>query len=217
MNSSLKSIFLASLLALVLLAPASLQAQEDQEVTESIKNRLQETISSIDESEVSPLLRGFVGEVKDIVKDVIVIQDKTGKKSIVIGDDSSITRSPGSATIKLESVRIGDSILAIGKPLDNELELSALKVIVSENSFSPPEKLTSLGKVTDIGRYSFMIATPTDTVEVFFTAKTVYKSPDSTIELEDIKVGDEVIFTAGRDKDGDWSATVIMQTRDSSL
>lgn len=220
MKSISKTIAL-SFIAFILLFPALVFAEEsplpspiEEEITENLKSRLRNTINAIEAEQNSPSLIGFVGTVKDIVKSTIVIEDKAGKKNIVTTDNTNIVRSPGNAEIKIDSVRIDDSIIAIGPSKEDNTEVFATRIIVSEKSFSPPEKLTGMGTITSIKRYSLVINTLKDPeLEVFFTSKTIYKSPQSTLDLEDLNEGDQIIFTAGLDADDDWSASVIMRTK----
>lgn len=215
MKLSSKHIITFLVLTLSLVLPAQIVAQED--VTENLKNRLKETLedSSINQVSSPPLL-GLVGTVKDIVKNTIVVEDKSGKKNVVVPDDATILRTPGSSAIEIENVRIGDSIIAMGGASDNEQEIIGKRIIVSENTLTPPEKLTGIGIIKDIKRYSLILDTDNDPeLEVFFTNKTLYKSPLSTLQLKDLTLGDKILFTAGLDKDEDWSASVVMRMQEA--
>lgn len=208
---------LISLFFALALVAAPLAIAED-EVTENLKERLKTAVSGAQVNEIVPTgqLKGYVGTVTDIIQNTIILEDKSGKKSVRVGDDSTLLRTPGSAEIKLESVRIDDSIIAIGDPLgEEEDEIDGKRIIVSENAFTPPAKLSGLGTVKAVNRYSFDLDVPDsdEDLELFYTGKTTYKTQDSTLEFEDIGEGDEILFTAVKDKDGDWSATIVMQIK----
>jgi hypothetical protein len=221
MKYSLKiSLFLLLSLAL---NPFSILAQDASstpvpsidEVTENLRERLRSSVSDPDainqvESQLS--LKGYVGTVTDIIQNTIVIEDKQGKKNVKVMDDSTILRTPGNSKIKLESVRINDSIIAIGDPVDDD-DMDGKRLIVSENELNPPNKLSGLARVEKLNRYSFTLKeTATDTeLELFFTGSTAYKSSTDRLERSDIEIGDTILFTAVKDKDDDWSATIVMQ------
>ena len=142
------------------------------------------------------------------------VEDKDGKKNVAIGSDATIVRSPGNADIDIDSVRIDDYIIAMGYSKGDD-ELEGKRVIVSEKPFAPPEKLAGIGKVSSIDKYAFMI-TPRDggdDIELFFTKSTSYKSSEGSLDFKDISPGDEVLFTAVRDQDNDWSATIVMRIK----
>ena len=217
---SILQIALIIVLTSAFFVPHISQAQEndnvvdESEVTENLKSRLKETINEVSTSSTPTSFIGYIGTVKDVVKSTIIIEDKAGKKNVVTGEETNFVRTPGNSEIKLENVRIDDSIIAIGSEMDDSGEISAKKIIVSENPFTPREKLTNLGTIKEINKYSFTLETKTsEELELFFTGKTVYKSSSSSLELDDLNVGDTILFTAGKDKDNDWSATVIMQLK----
>lgn len=184
------------------------------EVTENLKTRLKETVEGVNLEELASSPRAYVGVVRDIIKDTIVIEDKSGKKNIMVDDTTSIIRSPGNAEIELDSVRIEDYIIAMGYKAEED-ELSGKRLIVSATPFSPPKKLSGLGTIESIDKYSFDINTADseENLELFFTKNTIYKSPESSLDFEDVSVGDQVLYTAIIDKDGDWSATIVMQIK----
>lgn len=185
-----------------------------EEVTENLKERLKNSVGNLEEInlvEEKLSLRGYIGTVTDIIQDTIVIADKSGKKNINVLTETTILRSPGNKEIDLDNVRLDDAIIAIGDPLSED-ELDGKRLIVSEETFSPPEKLAGLATINKINRYSFDLTTSQgESLELFFTGKTAYKKPAKSLELADLAEGDEILFTAVKDKDDDWSATIVMQ------
>ncbi|MFH1243970.1 MAG: hypothetical protein V1487_00125, partial [bacterium] len=104
-----KIAFIALLLIFTPLFSHLVQAQTEDEVTTNLKKRLQESL----QTEVSPSptiqLRAYIGTIKDLIGNNLVINSKDGKQDIRLEDDTTILRSPGNTTIKPESINIGDS------------------------------------------------------------------------------------------------------------
>lgn len=217
----MKKFLLISIFSLSLMSFTPFAFAED-EVTENLKERLKSAVggpNAINEVKSQTTLKGYIGTVTDIIQNTIILEDKEGKKSVRIDDDSTLVRSPGSSDIKLDSVRIDDSIIVIGDPTGlDEDEIAGKRIIVSATALTPPDKLSGLGVITSIDRYSYTLDTKNmdQPVELFFTGKTTYKSPSSALDFSDISEGDEILFTAVKDKDDDWSATIVLQLKPAS-
>jgi len=213
---SILTLFLSLSFSFTLVQAAS--PTPETEVTENLKERLKNTVSGITVNEVSEpaSTRGYVGKVTDIIQNTIILEDKSGKKSIKVTDDSVIIRSPGSTEIELSSVRIDDSIIAIGS-LVNEEEVAGKRLIVSSSELDSIEKISGLSTIKEIGRYSLILTNTQEEgeFELFFTKNTVYKNKEGILEFNDLSVGDQILYAAKKDSDDDWSATVIMQTKKS--
>lgn len=192
-------------------APSS----ESGEVTENLKTRLKETINAVDVKNDSPLV-GFIGKVKDIVKNTMVVEDKSGKRNIVIGSGTNIVRSPGNTDIKLESVRIGDAVIAIGSSMAGN-ETEGKRIIVSDTPFNPPAKISGLGRISAITGKNVTVVNPADSKSITLTTgvKTTVKTPQKPMELGDLAVGDLVIYSALMDdKDpAKLTTSVIMKIK----
>jgi len=61
----------------------------DKEVTDNLKKRLQESLE-LKETENTQKARAYIGTVKDVIKDTIIIEDKDGKKDIKLESDTII-------------------------------------------------------------------------------------------------------------------------------
>lgn len=214
-----KPLFIAFfLISSLLLVPRIVAVEEAtspaniNEVTENIRERLQTTIGG-DDTSSQERLYGYVGVVKDIIKNTIVIEEKDGKKNIMIGEGAVITRTPGNATIKIDNIRIDDYVIAIGT-LAGE-ELTGKKLIVSSSSFAPPEKISGIGNVEKIAKSSIAVKTDAGSTILDLDSKTVIKSQSSVIELSDLSIGDRVVYAADVDK-SDNTATVIMRVKSSN-
>ncbi len=185
------------------------------EITENLKKRLQDSLAG----EAPPSIgtaRAYIGIVKDVIKDTLIIEDKDGKKDVKLDGQTNILRTPGNATIKAENIRIDDYIIAIGYPQETDILLGK-RLIVSVDPIKPPTKNTGLGTISKITKSSLTL-TKDDTEQVLTTtAKTIYKSTVATIEPTDLAVGDKIIYTALVDSDTKLTATVLMRVQTAAL
>jgi len=183
----------------------------EEQVTENLKKRLQETLDETKDSDELNY-KSFVGVIRDVIKDTLVIEDKDGKKKIVIKSDASIVRSPGNKTIPVDSIRIEDNIISIGKLKESD-ELEAVRIIVSADPLSTTSKVSSLARITKISK-SAITTTSIDsgsTKTINISSKTTLKSSlGESLELTDLNVGDSIIYTATLSKDT-LSATSLMR------
>lgn len=183
----------------------------DEQVTENLKKRLQETLG---DATVAPEqnYKSFVGVIRDVIKGTLIIEDKDGKKKIVIKDDASIVRSPGNKTIPVDSIRIDDNIISIGNLKESD-ELEAVRIIVSADPLSTTSKVSSLARITKISK-SAITTTSIDsgsTKIINLNTKTALKSSlGESLELTDLNVGDSIIYTATLSKDT-LTATSLMR------
>lgn len=193
---------------------ASTSAISASDVTENIKKRLQESLDTAT-SAASPNFRAYVGIVRDVIKDTVVVEDKDGKKSVAASGDTVILRSPGNSPIKLEDIRIEDNIIAIGVPLSED-ELTGRRLIVSTTPFVSVNKITGYGVVEKIGASTLTLKESDKTTLLTVTSKTVIKSNTSvSLDLSDLKVGDTLIYIALLDGTS-TSAKSIMRIKTTS-
>ncbi|MFH2086032.1 MAG: hypothetical protein ABII21_04590 [bacterium] len=185
------------------------------EVTENLKKRLQE---SLDTKETSPLssARAYIGIVKDIIKDTIIIEDKDGKRDIKLGDDTSIIRSPGNAVIKADNIRIDDSIIAIGYPTGNDT-LDGRRLVVSTTPLESPQKTSGFGTIKKIDKAVLTLLVSDQDKILTLTGKTIYKSTAGSIEPSDLAVGDTLVYTATLDSEKTTTATILMRVLSASI
>ena len=189
-------------------SPASLE-----DAVDSVKKRLHESLAKNPTSK--ELVKAYIGTIKDVIKDTLVVEDKDGKKHVTLTDSTTLLRSPGNATIKAEDVRIGDSIIAIGYP-ETEDELRGARLIVSTTPFAAPSKTTGIGQLTKIGKASLELETKDGNLTLSVNSKTIYKTPTELIELADLDIGDRVIYTATTGAT-ESTATIIMRIRTTSV
>jgi hypothetical protein len=187
----------------------------EQDVTDNLKKRLQESLDSKTPT-TSPILKAYIGVVKDIIKDTVIIEDKTGKKDIKLTEDTTILRSPGSASIKPENIRIDDYIIAIGY-LEGDTTLAGRRLIVSVDPIKSPNKLSGIGTIEKISKTGITLKLVDKSQTITTTSKTIYKSTVGTIEPSDLAIGDTLIYTATLSDEDLLTATIFMRTKTGSI
>jgi len=195
-------------------SPASIN-----EVTENLKKRLQDNLGA-DEDTPTPIsnARAYIGVVKDIIKDTVIIEDKDGKKDIKLVGDTDILRSPGSTTIKPENIRIDDYIIAIGYPDElGEKNLRGRRLILSSTPINSPSKASDMGTVVKLGKDEITVSVGGEEKVLSITSKTIFKSTSGTIEYSDLSEGDTLVYTAKVGDDDELTATHVMRTQTSAL
>ena len=184
----------------------------EEQITESLKKRLQETIGETNQTEAEQNYKSFVGVIRDVIKDTLIIEDKDGKKKIVIKEGASIVRSPGNKTIPTDSVRIEDNIISIGSLKESD-ELEAVRIIVSADPLTATSKVSALARITKISKTA-ITTTSIDsgsTKIINLNTKTSLKSSlGESLEVTDLNVGDSIIYTATLAKDT-LAATSLMR------
>ncbi len=188
-------------------SPASIN-----EVTDNLKARLKQT----QDTALSDPNRAYVGTVKDVIKDTIVMQDKDGKRDIKITSDTAIVRTPGNTPIKPDSIRIDDSIIAIGVPTETDV-MNGKRLIVSTTPFVAPSKSTAMGTIKKITKSTIAVTVGDNDRNLDLSSTTTLKSIAGTIALSDLAIGDTVIYTALNDNDGSLSTTIVMRIKTTSL
>lgn len=188
----------------------------DSDVTASLKKKIIENLGSANEATPSAPATAYLGVVKDIIKDTLIIDDKDGKKDIMLSDATTILRSPGNSTIKVDSVRIDDSIIAIGY-LNQNGELDGRRLIVSADPIVPPHKETGMGTISKLSKTSLTLTVDGQPKVLAFTAKTIYKSPAGMIDSTTLEVSDTLVYTATIDDHDVLTASVIMRIKTASL
>jgi len=191
-------------------SPSSSETAATQ-AAENLKTRLKQTLSEETTPEPSSLPKGYVGTVRDIVKNTLVFEDKEGRKNLLITDNSLILRSPGNSEIDLASVRLEDSIIAMGYPIENG-EIDGRRIIVSTLPFSPPPKTSGLGTITELSRTKLTLSLPDSPtpLSLNLSTKTLYKTPLEILSFEDLQVGDMILYTATVADNQEFSTSVIM-------
>lgn len=185
-------------------------------INENLKKRLQESLQDGDAPQSPQNTKGYIGKIKDIIKDTIIMQDKDGNKDIKFNANTTIIRSPGNATIKPQDMRIDDYLIAIGTPVDSEV-LDAKRLIVSIDPIQNTTKTTGFGTISKLSKTSLTLLVDGSDKSVTINTKTLYKSPVATIDFTDLSAGDTVIYTAAKDDDDVLTASVIMRVKTAAL
>lgn len=174
----------------------------DETITENLKKRLQETIGENVTTTPTKANKSFVGVIRDVIKNTLVVEDKDGKKNVMITDGAAIVRSPGNATIKADSIRIDDYVIAIGTLRESD-ELEAVRVIVSTTPITTVVKKAEVARITKIAPSTLTLSTLVggETKTITINAKTALKSSlGESLEVKDLSVGDSIIYTAIENK-----------------
>ena len=221
-----RKLYLIPFIALILTAyptyavspsPSPSPSDNTSTINENLKKRLQESLVAEDEKSVSPSnTKGYIGKIKDIIKDTVIMQDKDGNKDIKFNENTTILRSPGNATIKPQDMRIDDYIIAIGTPIDSEV-LDAKRLIVSIEPIQTTSKTTGFGTISKLSKTSLTLLVEGSDKLISINTKTLYKSPVATIDFTDLSLGDTVIYTATKDDDDVLTASVIMRVKTASV
>ena len=151
--------------------------------------------------------------MQDIIQDSITINTKDGPKYASPTEDATIIRSPGNAIIKASNIQIDDFIIAMGYLQEESNHLEATRIIVSQDISSGLDKTTGRATITEIDSNSLTLSDDTnDSPLLYLSSKTTVKSKSEVIDVEDLVVGDVIIYTASIDSDNDLTATIIMLT-----
>lgn len=195
---------------------SALPSPADQDtINENVKKRLQDSLKTVSPAPAVSA-KSYVGKVKDVIGETLIIEDKDGKRDIKLSDDATILRSPGNASIKADSIRLGDYVIAIGYPGEGEVLLGH-RLIVSAEPIKPPAKSSGLGTIAKINKSSLTLQVGDQEKVIDITSKTIFKSPAAIIELSDLAVGDKLIYTAKLADDNGETATLIMRIQTAAI
>lgn len=199
-------------------SPLVSPSPSDDVVKENLKNRFKDSISGSENEGLDSLAtkRAYIGVVKDVIKDTVIVEDKDGKKDIKLGDNTVILRSPGNTTIKPENIRIDDYIIAIGTPRSEEV-LDASRLIVSTTAIDTPSKTSGIGELKKISKTQLTLSIEGSDKLLTFNVKTIFKSPVATIDLADLAIGDTLVYTATKDDKDDLTTTVVMRIKTAAI
>lgn len=195
-------------------APSPSPASID-EVTNNLKERLQNSLLGLDNKTASPSASSYVGSVTDVVSNTVVVTDKDGKKDVKLSDDTVILRTPGNVAIKPTDVRIDDSIIALGY-MDKDNVLSGKRLIVSTTPLESLAKTSALGVIKTITKSALTLTIDDQVLPVSLTNQTLYKSPVGTLDFTSLSAGDTIVYTADLDAQNHQTATIVMRILSTS-
>jgi hypothetical protein len=221
-----KKLYLIPFIALILTAypayaaspsPSPSPSDNSSTVNENLKKRLQESLASSDDTTTATQdTKGYIGKIKDIIKDTVIMEDKDGKKDLKLTSTTNIVRSPGSSAIKSDDMRIGDYIIAIGIPKETDV-LEAKRLIVSIDPIQTSTKTSGFGTISKLSKTSLTLLVEGSDKVIEVNTKSLYKSAVATIDFADLSLGDTVIYTATKDDDDILTASVIMRVKTAAL
>ena len=191
-------------------SPSPLATPTENEIAESLKERLKDSLTASPSALPKSEYRALIGVIKDVIQKTLIVETKDGKKQVTIGDDATIVRSPGNATIKQDSVRIDDYVIAMGTIKEDDV-LSGRRVIVSTSPLTTTQKKTGYGQVTDIKGKVLTLSFEDQEIALTSDADTIIKSKDSSsLSLTDIPMNSRIIYTAEVSKDTTLATTIML-------
>ena len=191
-----------------------LASPTDNQATESLKARLRETLSKVEDNGTPSAgtqsdYKAYIGTIKDVIQKTLIVQTKDGKKQITVDDTTTLLRSPGNLPIKLDSVRLDDNLIAIGLPKDAGVLLGT-RLIVSATPLSPVIKSTGYGQITLIKGNSLTLTSSGQDITLTLSKDTVIKNKEKSIlDATSLSTNTHLIYAAEQDGDKQM-ATVLM-------
>lgn len=193
----------------------NLVAQEnidsDEVITENLKQRLQDSLESARQNLITPSNppTAYVGTVLDIVQESAEVQTKDGIRYAKMSDKTTIIRRPGNIAIDLDDIRINDFIIAMGYQ-DNDTSINSKRVIVSQTIEPQLQKTSGSGTITQLTILEVTIEAQNGSLTtISITNSTIIKSTTDILNLENLEIGQVVVYTADIDE-GELEATIIM-------
>ena len=205
-------VILAAILSIMgsLLTGASLiTAQEADEVKESIKERLEnsidekiEKVKGVLEETDSDKFYAYLGKITAYEEEVLTLKQNDQEKKIVIAGETTLV-------FEKKNIESGDIetewfALTMGKVDENGL-LQAQRIVFSEESpLSQIERQIVFGKIAEIDNKKITLKNHEE-VELTFGKNTELKiSGVDKPELADINVEDKAVAVLRKDKDGEY-------------
>lgn len=187
---------------------------ENDEITENLKKRLQESLETAKQNIITETIelgnrpKAFVGTVQDVIQETIEIETKDGIRYAKTDKETTILRSPANTEIDVEDIRIDDFIITMGY-VENDTTLNGKRIIVSQSTATSLNKTSGKGTITDVTSNNITL---TDGTVINLLSSTIVKSTQEILDLEDLSEGQEIIYTADLDDD-ELDATIIMVIR----
>ena len=197
------------LLAITLFLPSSLAAQEDDTLTEKIKERLQETaeegLDSIKDELVSqsntPQKKAFIGKIKSIEDSLITLEYKDQTKQIEVNDDTDYSKTT------FEDLEVDDFIIAMGFIYPDQEVLQTHRLSFIADPQPPISRQLITGKVKEVDGNQVAVDGKTLTI----TSKTDFTIKDvDEADTEDLELEDNLFAIVTLDKNGDIDSVKIV-------
>jgi hypothetical protein len=140
-----------------------------QQLREKVKEIVREKIEEVKMGQK----RAFFGEISKISGSVITITNPRGERQIKVSEDTKII-SKGRKEIKLENLKIGNFIIAMGY-LGNNNVLEAKRIVVAEKPKLPAREV-AFGKVTDISTEEKILTVKNEKKDITYTVVVTEKT-----------------------------------------
>lgn len=195
--------------------PTSEPTPTEEEISPEIKEKVQERIEAIKESQLRKA--AYFGTLADVSNSTLTLETKKGEKRIKTDEETKLIGKKSQA-IKLEDLEIGDFLICLGYLEDNELLLAKRVTAYAEPPESAEARYAVYGKVIDISSEENVISLTNPTKEITYEIKVTSKTTITTmaeekmeeVKFEEIKVGDLVAAVGTREKEnGTITATVV--------
>ena len=205
-------VILAAILSIIgslLIGRSLIAAQEADEVKESIKERLEDSIDEKIEKVKGVLeetnreeFYAYVGKIASQEEQVLTLKQDDQEKKIMITEETTLVF--GKENIESEDIETEWFALAMGKVDENGL-LQAQRIVFSEESpLSQIERQVVFGKIAEIDNKKILLKDGEE-LEFNFEENTNLKiSGVEKPELTDVNVEDKAVAVLEKDKDGEY-------------
>lgn len=181
-----------------------------QEVKEKIKQRLQdvveekmENVKGVIEKRLQSKAFAYVGSLKSINDDFLIVETKEGEKKAKVASDSAIIfvkQGASKKNIKLKEAEIGQFTIAMGF-MDKEEIINAKRVIFSPMPTVVKRKVI-FGKVTEIDVNKLQVKSNGEEVRFSIDSSTDFKIKGlNKPKVADIQIEDKVVAILDLDKE----------------
>lgn len=199
----------------VVIAQTPSPAEEEEEISPEIKEKVQERIEAIQET--GSRKAGYFGTLSDVSNSTLTIESEKGERKIRTDEDTDLIGKKGQM-IDLEDLEIEDFIIALGY-IETDGLLLAKRVSILEEEPEPAEPREAVyGEVADISSVEEVISLAhpkgETTYEIEITSKTTIekKSGEKTeeIDFDEIEIGDRLAAVGvKKNENGTITASVI--------
>lgn len=159
--------------------------------TQNLKERIERVVQEKKEAikgaidRMGTQKRGFIGEVQRISEETLTVRTNKGIRIVAL-NDPNITILKDSKPIKLESIVVGDWVVAMGFS-EEDGTFTPRRLLLSSETLRPQDYKVDIGTITEIGRNTI---TFTSRQDVNPQQLTIAK----TTTLEDVE-GEEIALT----------------------
>jgi len=132
-----------------------------EEINQNIKDRLKKVAEEQDSLVGVKRKQAMVGELESLANDTLTIKTKTEIKLASISGQTEYVRNPGSKSVEVEDVAIGDFVIAMGYVNGSEV-LEARRVLLYSSAPEEVGKSSAFGNISNIDdeNETFTFTTP---------------------------------------------------------